>query len=150
MANNMLICISCNRAVTLENYPWSTACLHNVCNECAQQPVIHCNFDDMDTRNSDLVINAALIEGLKQAAHAVIAEAAPCPHRRVGMYPCCTLCGELLEELSDLQDWTCEHCLATNSGLRFICTFCSKTNQDQKEKVRKERESEMKRKLAAA
>jgi hypothetical protein len=108
----------------------------------------------MDTRSNDLVMNAALIEGLKQAAHAVIAEAAPCPHKRVGMYPFCTLCGQLLEELSDLQDWTCEHCLVTNSGFRVICTFCCKTNQDQKEKVRKERErereSEMKRKLAAA
>ena len=140
MANGMLICISCNRAVTLENYPWRAVCLHNVCNECAQQPVVHCNSDDMDTRSTELVINQELIEGLRQTAIVAVVEAGPCQHQLEGMYPCCTLCGELLEQLSDLQDWTCEHCLSTNSGLRFICTFCCKANQDQREKLKKESE----------
>lgn len=126
-------CDICGEVIT--HTPWQMPCLHIVCNECAKQVVVYCRFDDMTARSSELTQCSDLMIGLETTVEEETV-AVPCRHQKIGLFPCCVHCGELLDSIiTDLQDWECEHCRNTNNGERFICTFCCKSNQEQRIKV---------------
>jgi len=138
MAEVQFYCEVCHQVITEK--PWKMPCLHLVCNQCAQHVAVHCHIDNMTTHSSELTKCTDLIVGLESIAKKVALAAAPCQHERRGLFPCCVRCGELMESLIvELQDWECEECKSMNNGERFICTFCCKTNEEQRRNLERRR-----------